>query len=90
MEKRIAREWLLDAIARRESLEVAESELAEEMARVAGSRGRAGAEFRALSPAERRSRVHDALLERKIFDFLLEVSEVHEEKVTESRLVVPA
>ena len=32
----------------------------------------------------------DGLLERKIFDFLIEAARVTEEKVSEGRLVVPA
>jgi trigger factor len=90
MERRVAREWLLDSITEQEKIEVEDGELAEEMARVAGSRGRAAAEFRALAPAERQRRVRDAILERKLFDLLIEAANVQEEKVTESRLVVPA
>lgn len=90
MERRVAREWLLEAIARQEGIEVAEDELAEELSQIAQARGRAGAEFRALPAAQRRERVRDVLLERKIFDFLLGASEVKEEKAAESRLVVPA
>jgi trigger factor len=90
MERRVAREWLLDAIAAQEKLEVGEEELAAEMARIAASRGRSAADFRALAPAERRARVRDALLERRIFDLLIEAASVQEEKIVENRQVVPA
>jgi len=90
MGRRVAREWLLEAVARQEELGVAEEELAEDMARMAQARGRTGAEYRALSPAERRERVRDAILDRKVFDLLIESADVKEEKLTESRLVVPA
>ncbi len=90
VERRIAREWLLDAIAKQEKIEVGEEELAEEMSRLASSRGRAGADFRALAPAERRRRVREALVERKLFDLLVDAADVEEERITESRLVAPA
>jgi FKBP-type peptidyl-prolyl cis-trans isomerase (trigger factor) len=90
MERRVAREWLLDAIADKEGIGVGEEELAQEASRIAGARGRAAAEFRALPPAERKRRVRDALLERKLFDFLIGASNVQEEKEGGNRLVVPA
>jgi trigger factor len=88
--QRVAREWLLEAVARQESIAVTDEELGEEMARLAQTRGRAGADYRALPPAERRARVRDAILDRKVFDFLLDAAEVREEKMAETKLVVPA
>lgn len=90
VERRISREWLLDAIARSESIEVAEDELSLELTKLAKEKGRSGSEFRSLSQSQRRQRVHDAMLERKIFDFLIEAARVEEEKVKEDRLTVPS
>jgi trigger factor len=80
VERRIAREWLLDAIGTQESIEVPSEELAEEMKTLAQSKGKTGEDFRSLSAEERQRRVHDALLERKIFDFLIDAAKVEEER----------
>lgn len=88
VERRIAREWALEAVAAREGIDVASEELGEELSRIAQSRGAAGKEFRGLTPAERRQRVHDALLERKIFDFLIQEARVEEETVKEDPATV--
>ena len=90
MERRVAREWLLDAIAAQEKLEVGEEELTAELTRIAHSGGQAAADFRALAPAERRARVRDALLERRVFDWLIEAAAVQEETVAVNRPAVPA
>jgi trigger factor len=88
VERRIAREWLLDAIASQENIEVPGEELAEEMTKLAQSKGKAGSDFRSLTPEERQRRIHDALLERKIFDFLIDAAKVEEEKVKEDGAAV--
>jgi trigger factor len=91
MRQRIAREWLLDAVAQKEAIDATEEELSEEMSQLARARGRAGADYRALPPAERRTRVRDAIVDKKVFDFLLDAAEIKEEKITDkSPLVVPA
>ena len=90
MRQRIAREWLLDAVAQKESIDATEEELSQEMARLAQTRGRAGADYRALAPAERRVRVKDAIVDKKVFDFLLDAAQISEEKITDKPLVVPA
>jgi trigger factor len=88
VERRIAREWLLDAIGEQENIDVPSEELAEEMSKVAQAKGRTGEDFRALSPEERHRRIHDALLERKIFDFLIDAARVEEEKVKDGGAAV--
>jgi len=90
MRQRIAREWLLDAVAAKESIDATEEEMSQEMTRLSQARGRAGADYRSLAPAERRSRVRDAILDKKVFDFLLDASHIEEEKITDKPLVVPA
>jgi trigger factor len=91
MRQRIAREWLLDAVAQKEAIDATEEELSEEMSQLAQARGRAGADYRALPPAERRTRVRDAIVDKKVFDFLLDAADIKEEKITDkSPLVVPA
>jgi trigger factor len=90
MRQRIAREWLLDAVAHKESIDATEEELSHEMARLAQARGRAGSDYRALPPAERRVRVRDAIVDKKVFDFLLDAAQIQEEKITDKPLVVPA
>ena len=88
VERRIAREWLLDSIGRQESIEVDNQEVGEEMSKLASAQGRIGSEFRSLSPQERQTKIHDALLEKKIFDYLIEAAKVEEEKITESQPTV--
>jgi trigger factor len=90
VERRIAREWLLDAIGEQEKIEVPGEEVAEEMAKLTKDKGKTGNEFRALPQEERHRRIHDALLERRIFDFLIDAASVEEEKVTEGRAAVPS
>ena len=91
MRQRIAREWLLDAVAQKETIDATEEELSEEMSQLAQARGRAGADYRALPPAERRTRVRDAIVDKKVFDFLLDAADIKEEKISDkSPLVVPA
>ena len=90
VEHRIAREWLLDALSAQEKIEVPSEELQEEMTRLGNAKGRTGSEYRSLSATERKQRVRDALLERKIFDFLIDASKVEEEKVIEGQAPVPS
>ena len=88
VERRIAREWALEAVAAAEKIEVSPEELGEELSRIAQSRGPAGREFRGLPPSERRQRVHDAILERKIFDFLIQEARIEDETVKEDPAAV--
>jgi trigger factor len=90
MERRVQRDWLLEAVSQLEKIDVTDEELSEELRRLAAMRGRAGQEFRTLPRDERVARVRDGILERKIFDFLIDAARVEEEKVSEGRLVVPA
>jgi len=58
MRERIAREWLLDAVAQKESIDATEEELSEEMSRLAQARGRGGSHGREhhLRAEDRRAR----------------------------------
>ena len=87
----IQREFLLDAIARQEGIQVTEREVGEELARVSQAGGRLARDLRSLEADERRRRVRDLLERRRLFDALLEQAQVREEKESESKpLVVPA
>jgi trigger factor len=87
----VQREFLLEAIARQEGIEITDEEVGAELARVAQAGGRTSQEFRRLAPDERRRRVRDALERRKIFDFLLENAHLSEEQIASpSPLVTPA
>lgn len=89
--QQLARELVLDAIARQESIEVTDPEVGEEMARLLQSGGRVAQDFRALPAEQRRQRVRDVLERRKVFDFLLERAQVNEESASNpSNQVVPA
>ena len=89
--RQLARELVLDAIARQESLTVTDPEVGEEMSRLLESGGRIAQEFRALPVEQRRRRVRDVLERRKVFDFLLERAQVSEENASNpSKQVVPA
>ncbi len=89
--RQLARELVLDAIARQESLEVTDPEVGEEMSRLLQAGGRVAQEFKALPAEQRRQRVRDVLERRKVFDFLLERAQVSEESASNpSNQVVPA
>src|SRR5262249_47942452 len=79
IERQVQREFLLDAIVRQEKLEPTETEGGEGLGKLLAAGGRVAREFRALPPAQRRSRVFDVLTRRKVFDFLLEHANVTEE-----------
>jgi trigger factor len=79
IERQVRREFLLEAIARQESLEVTDPEVGEEMSQLLQAGGRVAQEFRALPAERRRERVRDVLERRKVFDFLLENAQVSEE-----------
>jgi len=89
--RQLARELVLDAIARQESLTVTDPEVGEEMSRLLEAGGRIAQEFRALPVEQRRRRVRDVLERRKVFDFLLGRAQVSEENASNpSKQVVPA
>jgi trigger factor len=91
LERQVRREFLLDAIARQETIAVTDPEIGEEMSRLLQAGGRIAQEFRALPAEQRRERVKDVLERRKVFDFLLEQAQVTEEKASNpSKLVVPS
>ena len=91
LERQLSRELVLDAIARQETLAVADPEVGEEISRLLEAGGRIAQEFRALPAEQRRQRVRDVLERRKVFDFLLEHAQVSEESASNpSKQVVPA
>jgi trigger factor len=91
LERQLARELVLDAIARQESLTVTDPEVGEEIGRLLEAGGRIAQEFRALPAEQRRQRVRDVLERRKVFDFLLERAQVSEVSASNpSKQVVPA
>lgn len=91
LERQLSRELVLDAIARQESLAVADPEVGEEISRLLEAGGRIAQEFRALPAEQRRQRVRDVLERRRVFDFLLEHAQVSEENASNpSKQVVPA
>jgi len=77
--RQLARELVLDAIAKQESIEVTDPEVGEETSRLLEAGGRIAQEFRALPVDQRRARVRDVLERRKVFDFLLGAAQVTEE-----------
>jgi trigger factor len=91
IERQVRREFLLEAIARQETLEVSDPEVGEEMSQLLQAGGRIAQEFRALPAERRRERVRDVLERRKVFDFLLQHAQVSEEPASNpTNLVVPA
>jgi trigger factor len=90
VERRIAREWALEAVGLAEGVRVPPEEVAEEAARLGRSRSPAARELKALAPAERRQRIHDGLLERKIFDVLIAEARIQEEAVEDDPAAVDA
>ncbi len=91
IERQVRREFLIEAIARQETLEVSDPEVGEEMSQLLQAGGRIAQEFRALPVDRRRERVRDVLERRKVFDFLLEHAQVSEEPASNpTNLVVPA
>lgn len=90
VERRIAREWALEAVGLAEGVQVSPDEIGEEAGRLARSRSQGARDLRALPPAERRQRIHDALLERKIFDYLIGEARIQEETAQEDPAAVDA
>jgi len=91
VERSLRREVLLGAVARQEKLDVSEEEVAAEIDRMAQSEPRQAARVRArYQGAERRAALRESLLERKAMEWLINVAEVSEDVVRESRLVIPA
>lgn len=91
VERSLMREVLLSAVARQETLDVTDEEVAQEIDRMAQSEPRQAARVRAhYQSPERRSSLKESLLERKALDWIINAADVHDEVVTEAPLVVPA
>jgi trigger factor len=91
VERSIRREVLLDAIARKEQLEVTDEEVAEEIDRMAQADPRQAARVRArYQSAERRRSLRASLRERKALDWLINSAEIKDEVEGHAPLVVPA
>ncbi len=90
VERSLAREVLLDAVARQESLEVSDDEVAAEVQRMAQADPRQAARVRArYQTAERRESLRESLRERKALDWLIDAAEITDAPA-ESPLAVPA
>ena len=91
VERSLQREVLLHAVARQESLEVADEEVAREIDRMVQAEPRMAARIRArYQTVERRQALRESLLERKALDWLINAAEIQDETVAETPLVVPA
>jgi trigger factor len=91
VERSIKREVLLGAVARQESLEVGEEDVAREIERMTQADPRQAARVRARYQSEERRRaLKESLLERKALDWLINAADLQETPAGESRLVVPA
>jgi trigger factor len=91
VERSLRREFLLEAVARAEKLEVSDQDVADEIDRMAQADPRQAAKVRArYQSAERRSALRETVLERKAMDRLIELAEVQDEVAGETPLVVPA
>ena len=91
VERSIKREVLLGAVARQESLEVGEEDVAREIERMTQADPRQAARVRARYQSEERRRaLKESLLERKALDWLINAADLQEAPAGESRLVVPA
>ena len=91
VERSIKREVLLGAVARQESLEVVEEDVAREIERMTQADPRQAARVRARYQSEERRRaLKESLLERKALDWLINAADMQEAPAGESRLVVPA
>ncbi|TMQ69297.1 MAG: trigger factor, partial [Candidatus Eisenbacteria bacterium] len=89
VERSLRREILLGALARQETIEVSDDEIAAEIDRMAQAHPRQAARVRArYQPAERRRRLGEAMLERKALDHVIANAAVTEESV--GGRVVPA
>ena len=91
VEQSLKREVLLDAVARQETLEVGDEEVAAEIQRMAQSDPRQGARVRArYQSAERREALRESLLERKALDWMIDAAEIEDESAGTPPLVIPA
>jgi trigger factor len=91
VERSLRREVLLGAVARQESLEVGEEDVAREIERMSQADPRQAARVRARYQSEERRRgLKESLLERKALDWLINAADMQDAPVGESRLVVPA
>jgi trigger factor len=91
VERSLKREILLDAVARQETLEVGDDEVAQEIDRLAQSEPRQAARVRAhYQSGERRQSLRESLRERKAMAWLIGAADVRDERATETPLVVPA
>lgn len=89
VERSLRREVLLDSVARQQSIEVTDEEVAGELDRMAQSDPRQAARIRTrYAAADRREALRESLRERKALEWLLSVAEVRDESA--SPLVVPA
>jgi len=91
VERSLRREILLEAVARQETLEVSDDEVAQDIDRQAQAEPRQAARIRArYQSSERRQGLAETLKERKAMAWLLEAAKIHDEVVTEAPLIVPA
>jgi trigger factor len=91
VERSLKREVILDAVARQESLDVSDDEVAQEIDRLAQSDPRQAARVRAhYQSSERRAGLKETLRERKAMDWVLAQARIHDEVATDAPLVVPA
>lgn len=91
VERSLKREILLAAVARQETLDVTDEEVAQEIDRMVQSDPRQAARVRAhYQSPERRESLKESLLERKALDWIINAADVHDEVITETPLVVPA
>jgi len=91
VERSLKREVLLDAVARQESLDADEADVAREIDRMTEADPRQAARIRArYQSSERREGLREALRERKAMAWLLDAAEIRDETVSDAPLVVPA
>lgn len=90
VERSLRREILLGAVARQESLDVTDDEVAAEIDRMAAAEPRQAARIRArYQSSDSRRGLREALLERKAMDLLIESASIVDEPA-EASMVVPA
>ena len=90
----IRRELVLSAVAERERIEVSQAEAEDELKKLEGLERQFGEPRRARSGSEReerRERIRDALLERKVLKYLVDTADVQvvQQSATRKRIVTP-
>jgi trigger factor len=91
VERSIRREIVLDAIARQETLDAGDEDVAAEIERMAAADPRQAARIRArYQDADRRRSLAETLRERKAMQLVLESADVREEVLRDDPMVVPA